>query len=105
MNIKRMRNLAIETFKTINNLHHSFVKEIFTININRRIWSNKIITENHHTTISGKKYLTTIRHKVWNYLPRKHKIETQLHHLSLHSNDILTHGSFSSATASVVMIL
>ena len=76
MNIKRMRNLAIETFKTINNLHHSFVKEIFTINMNRRIWSNKIIVENHNTAIYGKKYLTTIGHKVWNSLPKKHNIET-----------------------------
>ena len=67
MNIKRMRNLAIETFKTINHLH----KEIFTINMNRRIWSNKIIIENHNTAIYGKKIPHNNRSKSMEFSPQK----------------------------------
>ena len=52
-----------------------------------------------------KKYLTTIGQKAWNSLPKKHKIGTQLHHLSLDSSDTLIHGLVPNSTASTVMIL
>ena len=37
MNVKRMRTLATEIFKTINNLNPSFTKDIFTSKVNPKI--------------------------------------------------------------------
>ena len=39
MNVKRLRTLCIEIFKTLNNLNPSFVKEIFSLRqMNRPVW-------------------------------------------------------------------
>ena len=49
MNIKRMRNLATEIFKAINNLNPPFLKEIFKTKVNPRIRPNDIIVKTHNT--------------------------------------------------------
>ena len=40
MGIKRLRNLAIEIFKTINDLNPSFMKSIFSAKLNARVTPN-----------------------------------------------------------------
>ena len=43
MKMKRLRNLATEMFKTVNNLNRSFMKNIFTSKENARVRSNNIV--------------------------------------------------------------
>ena len=53
MNIKRMRNLAIEIFKTINNPNPLFFKEIFKTKLNPRVRTNDIIVKTYNTATCG----------------------------------------------------
>ena len=41
MEIKRLRNLALEIFKTINDLNASFMKSIFLAKLNARVIPNE----------------------------------------------------------------
>ena len=43
MEIKRLRNLALEIFKTINDLNQSFMKSVFSAKLNARVRPNDII--------------------------------------------------------------
>ena len=65
MEIKRLRNLAIEIFKTVDNLNPSFIKNIFTSKENLAI-----------SVTCGDKSLMTLGPKTWNALPEKIKSET-----------------------------
>ena len=47
MEIKRLRNLVTETFKTINNLNPSFLKNIFTSKENASVRPSNIVVKNH----------------------------------------------------------
>ena len=49
MKIKRLRTLATETFKTINNINLSYMKNIFTPKINAKIRPHDIIVRHHNT--------------------------------------------------------
>ena len=64
MNIKRMRNLATEIFKAINNLNPPFLKEIFETKVNPRIRPNDIIVKTHNTATQGDKSLTVLGPKI-----------------------------------------
>ena len=66
MNIKRMRNLAIEIFKTFNNFNLSFMKEIFTTKTDARIQPNGIAVKSRNTATYGDKSLTTLGPKICN---------------------------------------
>ena len=55
MNIKRLRNLAIEIFKTIHNLDSSFLKEMFKTKVNPRVRPNDIIVKVHNRATYGYK--------------------------------------------------
>ena len=48
MEIKRLRNLVTETFKTVNNLNPSFLKNIFTSKENASVRPNNIVVKNHN---------------------------------------------------------
>ena len=48
MEIKRLRNLVTETFKTVNNLNPSFLKNIFTSKGNASVRPNNIVVKNHN---------------------------------------------------------
>ena len=45
MEIKRLRNLALEIFKTINDLNPSFMKSIFSAKLNARVRPNDILVK------------------------------------------------------------
>ena len=53
MNIIRMRNLAIEIFKTTSNINLPFLKEILKTKVNPRVRSNDIILKTHNTATYG----------------------------------------------------
>ena len=76
MEIKRLRNLATEIFKTVNNLNPSFMKNIFTLKENARVHPNNIVVRSHNSATYGDKSLMTLRPKIWNALPQKIKSET-----------------------------
>ena len=76
MEIKRLRNLATEIFKTVNNLNPSFMKNIFTSKENAKVRPNNIVVKSHNSATYGDKSLMTLGPKIWNALPEKIKSET-----------------------------
>ena len=47
MQIKRMKQLAIEIFKTVNNLNPDFMKNMFTSKQNAQIRPHDLLVRNH----------------------------------------------------------
>ena len=47
MEIKRMKQLAIEIFKTVNNLNPDFMKNMFTSKQNAQIRPHDLLVRNH----------------------------------------------------------
>ena len=76
MEIKSLRNLATETFKTVNNLNSSLMKNIFISKKNPRVCPNNIVVKIHNRATYRDKNLTTLGPKIWNKLPEKIKPET-----------------------------
>jgi len=75
MNIKRMRSIAIEIFKTINNLNAPFMKEIFVEKVNPKVRPNDIVVKAHSTATYGDRSLAALGPKIWNSLPESIKSE------------------------------
>ena len=76
MKIKRLRNLATEIFKIVNNLHPSFMKNIFTSKENAKVRPNNLVVKSHNSATYGDKILMTLGPKFWNALPENIKSET-----------------------------
>ena len=76
MEIKRLRNLATEIFKTVDNHNPSFMKNIFTSKENAKVCPNNIVVKSHNSATYGDKSLMTLGPKIWNALPEKIKSET-----------------------------
>ena len=76
MEIKRLRNLATEIFKTVNTLNPSFMKNIVTSKENARVRPNNIVVKSHNSATYGDKSLMTLDPKIWNALPERIKSET-----------------------------
>ena len=47
MEIKRIRNLALEIFKRINDLNPSFMESIFSAKLNARVKPNDVLVKTH----------------------------------------------------------
>ena len=86
MEIKRLRNLATEIFKTVNNLNPSFMKNIFTSKENARVRPNNIVAKNHNSATHWDKSLMTLDPKIWNALPEKIKSK---HHIKYLRNTLI----------------
>ena len=67
MEIKRLRNLALEIFKTINDLNPSFMKSIFSAKLNARLRPNGILVKTRKSATFEDKSLVT-GPKSWNAL-------------------------------------
>ena len=69
MEVKRLRKLALDIFKTLNNLNPEYMKEIFykTTNLTHRPFNIKV--NHNNTTKYGKKSLRSLRPQIWNSLP------------------------------------
>ena len=76
MEVKRLRKLALEIFKTLNNLNPEYMKEIFykTTNLTHRPFNIKVNQNN--TTKYGNKSLRSLGPHIWNSLPKQIKEET-----------------------------
>ena len=75
MEIKRLRNLDLEIFKTINDPNPSFMKSIFSAKLNVRVKPNDILVEPRKSATFGDKNLAIIGPKIWNALPQNIKAE------------------------------
>ena len=75
MEIKRLRNLALEIFKTINDLNPGFIKSTFSAKLNARVSPNDILVKACKSTTFGNKSLAILGPKIWNALPQNMKAE------------------------------
>ena len=75
MEIKRLRSLATEVFKTLNNLNPTFMKNIFTSKVNAKVRPNDIVVRTRNSATYGDKSLTALGPKIWNSLPENIKSE------------------------------
>ena len=49
MEIKRLRVLPIEIFKTVNNLNINYMKDIFTPKLHPKVRPNDVLVKHHNT--------------------------------------------------------
>ena len=75
MEIKSFRNLALEIFKTINNLNPSFMKSIFSARLNARVRPNDILVKTRKSATFVDKSLATLGPKIWTALLQNKKAE------------------------------
>ena len=74
MNVKNMRILANEIFRTINNINLSFISDNFTCKVNPKVRPNNLFVTSCKTTKYGTKGLTTLGPQIWNTPLEKHQI-------------------------------
>ena len=67
--IRKLRFLSVEIFKTIKDLNPSFMKEIFTLNTTRDVSRNKLLVKSQNTKKYGTDSLRSLGPKIWNNLP------------------------------------
>ena len=73
MEIKRLRVLALEVFKTLNNLNPCYMKDIFHRTNNDSHRQNNLLVHHHNKTKYGDKSLRILGPRIWNSLPEKMK--------------------------------
>ena len=78
MQIKRIKQLAIEIFKTVNDLNPDFMKNIFTRKQNAPVCPHDLLVRNHKTLTYADKSFKILGPKIWNALPAEIKRETSL---------------------------
>ena len=69
MEITRLRVLAVEVFKTVNNLNRNYIKDIFTPKLHPKVKPNDILVKHHNTITNGTKSLKTLGPKICKQLP------------------------------------
>ena len=71
MKIRRIKTLAIEIFKTVNELNPNFMKSIFTSRTDSRVRLFDLLVKNRNTEKYGSKSLMAQGQKIWNALPEQ----------------------------------
>ena len=69
MKIRRIKTLATEIFKTVNELNPNFMKTIFTSKTNSRVQPFDLLVKNSNIEKYGSKSLMALGPKTWNALP------------------------------------
>ena len=94
--IRRIKTLAIEIFKTVNELNPSFMKTIFISETNSIVRPSDLLVTNPNTETYDSKSLMALRPEIWNALPEK--IKKKKHPLA-NSRNILNRGQVRFASA------
>ena len=76
MEVKRLKTLALEVFKTLNNMNLEYMKEIFHKTAFTTHGLLNLEVNENHTTKHGKKSLRCLDPHIWNSLPNQIKKET-----------------------------
>ena len=80
MEIKRLKVLVIEIFKTVNNLNPTYTKDISPVKLHPKVRPNNILVKHHNTyhntTAYGTNNLKSLGPKIWNQLPEDIKSKT-----------------------------
>ena len=76
MEIKRLRNLALEILKTITDPNPSFMKSIFSAKLNPRVRPNNVLVKTRKSATFGDKSLARLGPKIWNALPQNIKAKS-----------------------------
>ena len=71
LEVRKLRSLALEIFKTLNDLNPTFMKEIFQLNTIRDAKSNKLVVPNQNSKRYGTDTLRSLGPKIWNSLPKE----------------------------------
>ena len=73
MEVRRLRTLALETFKTLNDLNPTFTKNLFEKREVSKRKKNNLETPNQNTTIYGDKSIRSLGPHIQNDLPEEIK--------------------------------
>ena len=76
MKVRRLRTLAIETFKTLNDLNPAFMKNLLAKQEVSQRRKNKLEIPNRSTVKYGDKSIRSLGPHIWNGLPEEIKNET-----------------------------
>ena len=76
MEIRRLRTLAVEIFKTLNEISPPYMKNIFTPKENSKVRQNGIILKRINTSRFDIQSLRSLDPKTWNNLESNTKSET-----------------------------
>ena len=74
--VKQLRTLALEVFKTLNNMNPEYTKEIFHETAFKKPRPLNLEVNESHTTKYGNKSLRRLGPHIWNSLPNQIKKET-----------------------------
>ena len=78
MEIKRLRVLALEIFKTLNNLIPNFTKDIFNFSPYSTHRKHDICVRSRNTSNCGDRSLRALGPHTWNSLPGNIKFNTSV---------------------------
>ena len=87
MEMKLLRCLALEIFKTVNNLNPYYMKEIFSKTINLTHGPLDINFNENNTTKYGSNRFRSLGPHIWNSLPSEIKKETDYKRFKNYIND------------------
>ena len=80
METKRCRTLALEIFKTLNNLNPTYMQDLLYLRSSSARRPNNIAVVRTNTNTCGTKSLRSLRPQIWNSLPEHINAETSLAH-------------------------
>ena len=83
MEMKRLRCLALEIFKTVNNLNPYYMKEIFSKTTNLTHRPLDINFNQNNTTKYGSNSLQSFGPHIWNSLPSEFKRKQSIKNLRI----------------------
>ena len=78
MEVRRLRTLATEIFKTLNDMNPSYMKEIFQLSKYRTHRKHDLFIHSRNTTKHGNKSLRVFGAHIWNSLPESIKKTSSL---------------------------
>ena len=76
MEVRRLGTLALETFKTLNDLNPAFMKNLFAKREVSKRRKNNLEIPNRNTVRFGDKSIRSLGPHIWNGLPEEIKNET-----------------------------